>query len=153
MKYLMQLLENRVLWVSVFAWFFSCFLKGILVWIKNGKLDRKQFMTSGGMPSSHSTLVVCLAACVGFHNGFNTSEFVICCVLALVVMYDASGIRRAAGHHAQLINRVIDVMEEDNRIEPEDDLKEILGHKPIEVVAGAILGVLIAILAHYLIGI
>lgn len=153
MKYLMQLLQNRVLWVSVFAWFFSCFLKGILVWIKDGKLDRKRFMTSGGMPSSHTTLVVCLAACVGFHSGFDTSEFVICCVLALVVMYDASGIRRAAGHHAQLINRVIDVMEEEKRIEPEDDLKEILGHKPIEVVAGAILGILIAILAHYVIGI
>ena len=111
-----------------------------------------RFMGPGGMPSSHSTVVTCLATCVGIKSGFDSTSFVICCVLALVVMYDASGIRRAAGQQAKMINMIVDAWNERDPLEKQNRLKEILGHTPLEVCAGAILGVLISVLAEIFIG-
>lgn len=150
--YLSQWLENKVFFTVLFAWIFSCLLKGMLVCVKNKRLDMTRFMGPGGMPSSHSTLVTCLATCVGISEGFNTSAFAMCCAFALVVMYDASGIRRAAGQQAQMINMIIDAWEESDPIEKQIRLKELLGHTPIEVFAGAILGIACAIAANLIFG-
>lgn len=152
MNYLQQFLHNRIFFVVLFAWIFSCILKGFLVWVKNKKLDMTRFMGPGGMPSSHSTLVTCLAACVGIKMGFDSPVFVVCCALALVVMYDASGIRRAAGQQAKMINMIIDAWEESDPLERQIRLKELLGHTPLEVLAGAALGIAIAVLAAALLG-
>ncbi len=152
MNYMEQFLNNRVFFVVLFAWIFSCILKGFLVWYKDKKLDLSRFMGAGGMPSSHSTIVTSLATCVGIKSGFDSTLFVVCCALALVVMYDASGIRRAAGQQAKMINMIIDALKESDPLEKQIRLKELLGHTPIEVIAGAFLGIIIAILAAVLIG-
>lgn len=109
-------------------------------------------MGSGGMPSSHSTIVTCLALCTGLFEGFDTPVFALCCVLALVVMYDASGIRRAAGQQAKIINLIIDEWNESDPVEKQIKLKELLGHTPIEVFAGAVFGALCAILSFAFFG-
>lgn len=152
MNYLDQFLNNKIFFVVLFAWIFSCFLKGFLVWVKNKKLDMTRFMGPGGMPSSHSTIVTSLATAVGIKSGFDSPIFVVCCAFALVVMYDASGIRRAAGQQAKMINMIIDTWDETDPLEKQIRLKELLGHTPLEVVAGAALGILISILGSVLIG-
>lgn len=143
---------NKVFFTVLLAWIFSCVIKGILVCIREKRLDMTRFMGPGGMPSSHSTLVTCLATCVGIHDGLGSTSFVICCALALVVMYDASGIRRAAGQQARMINMIIDAWEESDPIEKQIRLKELLGHTPLEVFAGATLGFLFAIVANLTVG-
>ena len=103
---------------------------------------------SGGMPSSHSSLVCALTISVARLNGIQSVEFAISFVLALIVMYDASGVRRAAGKHAEEINKIkeqIDLLDgEKDSFEPK--LKELLGHTPLEVLGGALLGIAIALL-------
>ena len=152
MTYFEEFMSNKVFFVVFFAWVFSCVLKGFLVWIKDKKLDMTRFLGPGGMPSSHSTLVTSLATCVGIKDGFQSTLFVICCAFALVVMYDASGIRRAAGQQAKMINMIIDAWKESDQLEKQIRLKELLGHTPLEVIAGAILGIVIAVLAAAWIG-
>ena len=151
-KYFEEFLNNRVFFVVLFAWIFSCVLKGFLVWIKDKKLDMTRFMGPGGMPSSHSTIVTSLATCIGIKVGFGSEMFVICCAFALVVMYDASGIRRAAGQQAKMINMIIDAWNEPDPLEKQIRLKELLGHTPLEVLAGALLGILFGVLAEIFIG-
>ena len=111
-----------------------------------------RFMGPGGMPSSHSTLVTSLATCVGIHDGFDSVTFVICCAFALVVMYDASGIRRAAGQQAKMINMIIDAWDASDPLERQMRLKELLGHTPVEVCAGAVLGVVFALVSNAIFG-
>lgn len=152
MRYYEEFMSNRVFFVVLFAWIFSCVLKGFLVWIKDKKMDMTRFMGPGGMPSSHSTIVTCLATCVGIKSGFDSTLFVICCAFALVVMYDASGIRRAAGQQAKMINMIVDAWEESDPLEKQIRLKELLGHTPLEVAAGATLGIVIGILAEVMFG-
>ncbi len=142
--YFKQFLDNNILWVVFSAWAFSCILKGVLVCIREKKLDMSRFLGSGGMPSSHSTLVTSLAICVGICEGFNSASFVICGVLAFVVMYDASGVRRAAGQQARIINMIIDTLNESDPHKKQLRLKELLGHTPFEVFAGAIIGIVFA---------
>lgn len=146
--YFRELLDNRILWVVFAAWAFSCILKGILVCIKEKKLDMTRFLGSGGMPSSHSTLVTSLAISMGISVGFDSPEFVVCGALAFVVMYDASGVRRAAGQQAKIINIIIDTWNESDPLKKQMRLKELLGHTPFEVFAGALLGILFAVLAN-----
>lgn len=150
--YLEQLLDNKVFFTVFFAWLFSCVLKGLLVCVREKHLDMTRFMGPGGMPSSHSTIVTSLATCVGIHDGFDSTGFVICCALAFVVMYDASGIRRAAGQQARVINMIIDMLDTRDPIERQQRLKELLGHTPLEVIAGAILGVVFAVLTNVIVG-
>lgn len=147
-----QFMSNNTFFVVLFAWVFSCILKGFLVWIKDKRLDMTRFLGPGGMPSSHSTIVTSLAICVGIKEGFDSSMFVVCCAFALVVMYDASGIRRAAGQQAKMINMIVDAWDEKDPIEKQIKLKELLGHTPLEVLAGAALGIVIAVLAAVFIG-
>ncbi len=150
--FLTELLENKIFFTVFLAWIFSCVLKGVLVCVKEKHLDMTRFMGPGGMPSSHSTIVSCLAVAVGIHDGFNSTTFVICAALAFIVMYDASGIRRAAGQQAKMINMITDAWKETDPIEKQIRLKEILGHTPLEVFAGATLGTLFAIVANLIVG-
>lgn len=152
MKFLNQLSDNKIFFIVLFAWLFSCVLKGIIECIKNKKINWGRFFGPGGMPSSHSTIVSTLAICVGLQEGFDSAIFVVCCALALIVMYDASGIRRAAGEHAKIINMIVEAWEEHDPILKEKKLKELLGHTPVEVMGGAVLGVLFAIIAAAIVG-
>ena len=130
------ILENRPIWAAILAWAIAQVIKTLLSFVKNDKLDLSRFYGSGGMPSSHSALVMALAFSLGKYNGFDSPLFALAIVLALVVMYDAAGVRRAAGKQAELLNILI----HRQGITPQEQLKELLGHTPLEVIAGAILG-------------
>lgn len=138
----MSILYNQTVVIPFIAWFAAQTLKVLIVMIRDKKLNFKRFIETGGMPSSHSALVVCLATVVGKNAGVQSMEFGIALIFAGIIMYDASGVRRAAGKQAEALNRLIEEFYvEKPRVD--ERLKELLGHTPIEVVAGAILGFLI----------
>ncbi|MCI5824148.1 MAG: divergent PAP2 family protein [Candidatus Melainabacteria bacterium] len=112
--------------------------------IINRKIDWRMLVTTGGMPSSHSAGVVGLTTAVAIVCGLNSVEFAIAATYALVVMYDAAGLRRSAGKMAQCLNRIMDDIYQHNPIDAGDKLKELLGHTPLEVFFGAITGIVIA---------
>ena len=148
MRYLAEIGQNSILWTSVLAWFVAQVLKVILVFISHRKLDFSRFVGSGGMPSSHSSFSVSLALSTGFVCGFSSVEFAICVCFSLIVMYDAAGIRRSAGEQAKILNKIVEEWERGDFSHTETKLKELLGHTPVEVFAGAILGALISILRY-----
>lgn len=146
---LSELLHNYVLLCAGLSWFTAQVLKTALVFFLSGKLRWERMVGSGGMPSAHTACVSALAIATCRKNGFSSTEFAIAFILAVVVMYDALNVRRQAGEHAKAINIVVDRMDEEN--DHGDDLgikelKESLGHKPMEVLAGALLGILIAMI-------
>lgn len=116
--------------------------------IKTRKVDFQVLATTGGMPSSHTSGVVSLSATVGFICGFDSIEFAIAIGYALVVMYDAAGLRRSTGKIAACLNKIRDDFYA-NRQMPTERLKELLGHTPFEVFVGALLGVFIAFVNHF----
>lgn len=134
---------------AIICWFTAQVLKVISVVITDKKIDLRRLIGSGGMPSSHSAFVTGLAVAVGLDGGFLSHTFSIAAVLALVVMYDAAGVRRAAGEQAKIINLLVEDWETKNFKNTEVHLKELLGHTPLQVVAGAILGIGIAMIRHF----
>lgn len=138
-----EILDNKIIWVSLLAWFIAQFIKVLLTIMFGKQLDLTRFVGSGGMPSSHSALVVSMATSIGYSNGFNSSIFALSATVALIVMYDAAGVRRAAGKQAAVLNEIVEELQAHRGIR-EEKLKELLGHTPIEVIAGAALGILIA---------
>lgn len=113
------------------------------------KIDFRLFTTTGGMPSAHSAFVVGLSTSVGLIKGFSSIEFAIAIVNALVVMYDAAGVRRAAGRQAACLNRILDDFYKHELQEIGGRLKELLGHTPLQVFWGAILGIIYAYYMHF----
>ncbi|MGL4363213.1 MAG: divergent PAP2 family protein [Cellulosilyticaceae bacterium] len=139
-----QILENNILMVSLLSWFLAQFIKVILTLVNDRKLDLHKFISSGGMPSSHSSFTTAVAVGVGQSYGYNSPLFAVAAVFCFVVMYDATNVRLEAGKQAALLNRIIDVMQ-DPSVTLERRLKELLGHTPIQVAAGAILGIATAL--------
>ena len=125
---------------ALLSWFFAQFFKTIIDSIRAGVLCLKRFWETGGMPSSHSATVCGLAAAAAIREGFTSSVFALSLVLATVVMYDAMGVRQAAGQHAREINEIKKQLGDDDS----DNLPEKLGHRPTEVMSGAVLGIVIA---------
>lgn len=134
---------------AIICWFAAQVLKVITVLVTDKRIDFGRFIGSGGMPSSHSAFVTGLAVAIGLDSGFSSHMFSIAAVLALVVMYDAAGVRRAAGEQAKILNRLVEDWEKRNYQNTEVHLKELLGHTPMQVFAGAILGIAIAMLRHF----
>ncbi|MFO7154629.1 MAG: divergent PAP2 family protein [Caldicoprobacter oshimai] len=143
MEQLKQLAANSVLWVSFLAWFIAQASKVVLTVLTHKKLDLRRFVGSGGMPSSHTALVVSLATALGEINGYDSYIFALSLVFAFVVMYDAAGVRRAAGKQAAVLNEIVERLQEGKDV-PQEKLKEFIGHTPIEVIVGAVLGFVIA---------
>lgn len=143
-----EFFSTSILVTTIIAWFIAQVLKLILVFIKEKKVDFRRLIGSGGMPSSHASFVVSLATSVGLVEGFTSTLFAVCVVMAFVVMYDAAGVRRAAGHQARILNKLVEDWEKNNFENTEEKLKELLGHTPVEVFAGALLGICIALLRH-----
>lgn len=143
MDFLEQILSNKVLITCVTAWFIAQLLKIILVFQKSKKIDITRFVGSGGMPSSHTSFVMSLATSMGMLYGWSSPLFALSLCLAFIVMYDAAGVRRAAGYQAKVLNMIIDDLAHHKPLGNER-LKELLGHTPKEVLAGAILGIVIA---------
>lgn len=145
MTVLNQIINNKIIQVSVLSWFIAQLIKIIIDCIKNKTINPALIVSSGGMPSSHSSFVTALACATGFQEGFNSALFAVTFVVSMVVMYDASGVRRAAGKQAEVLNIFIANFEK-HGIKIDSKLKELLGHSPIEVFAGAILGIVVAVI-------
>lgn len=136
--------NNLWLWIPVITWFLVQFLKVIFELLKYKKLNLRRMWGSGGMPSSHSALVCSLATSIGLTEGVGSQLFAITVALAAIVMYDASGVRRAAGKQAKILNQIIE--NEGENINVQEKLIELLGHTPLEVYVGAAIGIAMAIL-------
>lgn len=131
------------------GWALAGILKYPIYRITHKKWDWGLFFSTGGMPSSHSALVSATALAVGLFSGFDTAAFAVAFTLAAVVIYDAAGVRRQAGMHAERINMIIDELFKGKSI-TEDDLKEVLGHTPFEVIAGVVCGWTCALVTWFL---
>ena len=143
MDFFAQIFNNKILWISIFACFLAQFIK--IFTGKEKRIDFSRIAMSGGMPSSHSSFVTSLSTLVGMDRCFDSVEFAICVVFALIVMYDASGVRRAVGKQAAILNKIVEDLQNKKHIEHET-LKELVGHTPKEVIFGAVLGILVAII-------
>jgi acid phosphatase family membrane protein YuiD len=144
MDFIKEISNNHILWAAIVSWFVAQSLKVLITLYYTHKLDLSKFFTSGGMPSSHSSFVVTLTVGIGEVCGYHTELFAIAAVFSFIVMYDAANVRLEAGKQAAAINQIIEVLENPN-LNPEERLKEILGHTPLQVLAGGILGILIAL--------
>lgn len=140
-----SIINNLSLWVAILSWAVAQLIKMIIDVSKSKKIKLSVFISSGGMPSSHSSFVTAITTAIGMTEGFNSSIFALSAILSMVVMYDASGVRRAAGNQAAVINRIVENIENKGVI-LDKQLKELLGHTPLEVAAGAVLGIVIAII-------
>ncbi len=143
MSYMRELFSNPYFNSSFWAWFIAQALKVILTLVKERKLDLYRFVGSGGMPSSHSAMVMGLSTAIGLKTGWDSLEYAVVLIFSLIIMYDAAGVRRAVGKQAMILNQMIKDKQQNKQIE-ERQLKELVGHTPIEVFAGAILGIVIA---------
>ena len=141
MHNIIGILENRVLWCAVAAWFVAQALKIPTYWLVEKKLDWGRFFGSGGMPSSHSAFVMALAIMVGATEGFDSAAFAITVVLAAIVMYDASGVRHETGIQGQVLNEIIRKVFVDGEPITDVELKELVGHTKVEVAGGFVVGV------------
>jgi acid phosphatase family membrane protein YuiD len=147
-----DILDNRVLLIALVACLIAQATKLVVELVVNRKVNLKVLVESGGMPSSHAALVAALAAGVGQTSGWASSEFAIATVFAIIVMYDAAGVRRAAGKQAQILNQMIDEFFQGEHQFTEERLKELLGHTPVQVIVGSILGIAISCVAEYAFG-
>ncbi len=144
MHSLLELFSNRVLLCALTSWFVAQAMKIPTWYIVEKKWDWRRILGSGGMPSSHTSFVVALTLIVGFTEGFGVPLFAVCFTLAAIVMYDATGVRRETGRQAEVINEILRNVFISGKPIADDDLKELVGHKPLEVLAGAIIGVMTA---------
>lgn len=138
-----EILLNQILWISLLAMVMAQFLKILYFFIKAREVSFKLLTSTGGMPSSHSAFVMALSTGIGLKLGWDTPLFAVALIFALIVMYDAAGIRRAAGRQARILNHMLEQVYRGQEIKHEQ-LKELLGHTPLEVLVGAIIGILLA---------
>lgn len=150
-EFMAALGKNVILMTAISAWFCAQVLKTITSFFKYEKFKAERLVGAGGMPSSHTSLVVSLASAIGLREGVDSALFALAVVLACIVMYDAAGIRRAAGKQAKVLNKLVREMRAEHTIH-DTRLKELLGHTPLEVLAGALLGFVIAYGFHRWLG-
>ncbi len=149
MEWLSRLLSNRILICSLLAWAAAQVIKTILYAVINKELSFERLFGDGGMPSGHSATVTSMAISCGMVYGFDSGIFAIAAIVAIVVMHDATGVRLETGKQAKIINELVEHLK-DKRIPDEEKLKEFVGHTPLQVLCGAILGAVIALIANLL---
>lgn len=142
-----MLTTNPIIDCALLAWFLAQLAKVILEAVLLRKLDLRLFVSSGGMPSSHSALVVSATVAIGKHCGFSGPAFALAVVLSAVVMYDACNVRRSAGDTARLVNQILAHVEKLTAEDFADDLREVMGHTPLQVLMGSLLGLGVGLLA------
>ena len=150
---LIDLITNWVLIIPLCAWMLAQATK-LLIALSQGKgLDLSFFVSSGGMPSAHSAMVCALATAIAMKQGFGSAYFAIAVILALIVMYDAAGVRQSVGRQSVLINTIIlELKRKEPLVKIEADLRELMGHTPFEVIIGAALGIVFAWLCLFIAG-
>jgi len=137
------LLENKVLFGALAAWLIAQGLKPPLEYFRTGKWRWSALLSAGGMPSSHSSLLVGATLGIGLFDGFDTTLFAMAVAITMIVVYDAAGVRRQAGMHAERINVLFDELLS-GHIWDTNELREVIGHTPLEVVGGILLGIVVA---------
>lgn len=143
------LLSNKILFCAICAWFAAQVLKTLIHLLFTKKFVAERLIGSGGMPSSHSATVCALATAACMEYGPQSFEFTISLILAIIVMYDAMGVRRETGIQAKVLNEMLEVFADmGSDMSPQDKLKEFVGHTPLQVLAGALLGVIVAFIVH-----
>ncbi|MBU4304347.1 MAG: divergent PAP2 family protein [Candidatus Omnitrophica bacterium] len=143
--FIREVLENRIIWASFFSWGAAQGIKIASGIIKEKRFDFKWLLSTGGMPSAHSAGVSALAAAVGLYSGFNTVVFAITAIFALIIMFDAQGVRRMTGRQAEALNKIMEDIYVKHQVKHER-LIELIGHTPVEVFMGAFLGIMVAVL-------
>lgn len=139
--------NNKILDCVVISMVIAQGLKVIISFFKEKKLNFRYFLDTGKMPSSHTASVTSLATAVGILEGLDSVYFAISAVFATVVMFDATGVRRAAGKQAQVLNKIVDNLKKKEGLTLiEENLKELIGHTPMEVFVGAIIGILLSLI-------
>lgn len=141
---LAPILHNHILWTAMVGWVLAQVLKVPIDSLREHRWNWALFFAAGGMPSSHSALVTSTAAAVGLHSGFDTPVFAVAVALAMVVVYDATGVRRQAGKQAEKINVLVEELLKGHPIN-EEHLREAIGHTPLEAMGGVLLGLLAAV--------
>lgn len=138
------LIQNHVLWTGLAGWLLAQVLKIPVDLFRERRWNWALFFAAGGMPSSHSCLVTSTAMAVGLHYGFNNPLFAVAVALAMVVVYDATGVRRQAGMQARKINVLMEELLKGHPIN-EQHLREVIGHTPLEALGGVLLGLVVAV--------
>ena len=138
------LLQNHVLWSGLIAWALAQVFKSPIEYLRSKKWNWGLAFTPGGMPSSHSALAIGMSMAIGLNNGFGTPLFGLAVAFSMVVVYDAAAVRRQAGMQAQKINAIMNELLNGHPIN-QDQLREVLGHTPLEAAAGVLLGLVTAV--------
>lgn len=146
MSVLIDIVSNRTIQAAALAWAIAQAIKVVLTFAVSKRFDHTRVLGSGGMPSSHSSMVCAMMTTIGFREGFQSSAFALAFCFAGVVMYDAAGVRRSTGRNAAVINHLLDGLAGNGFTFDEERLKELVGHTPIQVFAGALLGILVGTL-------
>lgn len=147
MEFITELLHNRIFVSAALGWMVAQVLKTIIHMILTKQFVAERMVGSGGMPSSHSATVCALATATGMECGAESPEFAITIMLAIIVMYDAMGVRRETGKQGRVLNEMLEIFTNMGKeISPEKRLKEFVGHTPLQVLMGAILGIAIAVI-------
>ena len=151
MHHISEFANNQIMLCALLSWFIAQVLKIPTNLITEKRLDWKRILGSGGMPSSHTSFVVALTIMVGAVEGFGSALFAVSFTLAAIVMYDATGVRRETGTQAQVINKILRNVFIDGKPISEDNLKELVGHTPLQVLAGILIGIGNALLMYFVI--
>jgi len=143
-----ELLQNKLLTTALFSWGISQVLKVIINLITSKSFSLERLFGDGGMPSSHSATVSSLATATALYYGLDSPYFAISCVFALIVMHDAKGVRLETGKQAKMLNEMLSTLL-DREVKPEEKLKELVGHTPLQVLMGCLLGIFLAFVFYY----
>lgn len=147
MTFLQELIHNEILMSAGLSWGFAQIIKTIIHLILTKKFVAERLIGSGGMPSCHSATVCALTTSVIINEGINSPFFAIAAILSIIVMYDAMGVRRETGIQARVLNELTEVIEKmGSDLSNDEKLKEFVGHTPIQVFVGAVLGIIIALI-------
>ena len=145
MNEIQKMITNKYLYIPLIVWFLIQTFKVIYDLVTTKKFNFKRIMGAGGMPSSHSAVVTTLATMIGKYEGMDSAIFAISVIFALVVMYDAAGVRRAAGKQASLLNKIVQTPGLSS-VQVQEKLVEVLGHTPLQVFVGAIIGIIVGLI-------
>ena len=145
MDNLLDILNNKFIYIPILIWFFIQSFKVIWDLVTTKKFNFKRILGAGGMPSSHSAVVTSLTVLIGRSEGLDSPIFALSFIFAMVVMYDAAGVRRAAGKQAHLLNKIIETPGLTN-VEVQERLVEVLGHTPLQVIVGAAIGIIVGLI-------
>ena len=145
--YVLDFSKNNIFWTAAAAWLIAQTIKVALGVFKEKRFNFKWFIGTGGMPSSHTAAATAIATSVGITYGFDSGLFAIAVTFAIVVMFDAQGVRHSSGRQAEVLNKMLEDIYWKKKLD-EEKLKEFLGHTPFQVWAGAALGILVPLLLY-----